>query len=158
MTDLRFLVFACLTAFAVTAARAESERSLRAANTTEATPAPSPPTSARSRYDRETYEPSAPLIVRPVAPTRYDIRPQRTEALRNRYPMPREITQDMHQAIEQAQRTHGGKVLSADRLRNDGRDVYRVKLLTPGGRVRVVQLTPTEPSIAPESREQQGEQ
>ncbi|MBK6436629.1 MAG: PepSY domain-containing protein [Rhodanobacteraceae bacterium] len=96
--------------------------------------------------------------MRPVAPTRYDIRPQRTEALRNRYPMPREITQDMHQAIEQAQRTHGGKVLSADRLRNDGRDVYRVKLLTPGGRVRVVQLTPTEPSIAPESREQQGEQ
>ncbi|MBP6079286.1 MAG: PepSY domain-containing protein [Xanthomonadales bacterium] len=160
MTAIRSLLFVCLAAFAVMAARAEAERSPRASATTESEPAPAAtsPGPARSRYDREAYRPSEPVIVRPATPARYDARAQRVEALRNRYPMPREVSRDMHQAIEQAQRTHGGKVLSADRLRNEGRDVYRVKLLTPGGRVRVVQLTPIEPTAAPESREQQGEQ
>lgn len=51
------------------------------------------------------------------------------------------VPQDMQRAIERAQAEHGGKVLSADRIRYRGQDTYRVKLLTPGGRVRVVQLS-----------------
>lgn len=52
-----------------------------------------------------------------------------------------EVPQGMQRAIERAQSEHGGKVLSADRIRYRGQDTYRVKLLTPGGRVRVVQLS-----------------
>jgi hypothetical protein len=51
------------------------------------------------------------------------------------------VPRDMQRAIEKAQSEHGGKVLSADRIRYRGQDTYRVKLLTPGGRVRVVQLS-----------------
>ena len=72
-------------------------------------------------------------------------------------PMPREISQGMHRAIEDAQRQHGGKILSADRMRNDGRDVYRVKLLTPAGRVRVVQMPENEAPDASGRQQQQGE-
>lgn len=61
-------------------------------------------------------------------------------------PMPSEaggayVSREMQRAIERAQSEHGGKVLSADRIRFRGQDTYRVKLLTPSGRVRVVQLT-----------------
>lgn len=51
------------------------------------------------------------------------------------------VPRDMQRAIEKAQSEHGGKVLSADRIRYRGQDTYRVKLLTPSGRVRVVQLS-----------------
>jgi hypothetical protein len=73
-----------------------------------------------------------------------DARDPRTFSYRTR-PAPGEmainVPHDMQRAIEKAQAEHGGKVLSADRIRYRGQDTYRVKLLTPGGRVRVVQLS-----------------
>jgi uncharacterized membrane protein YkoI len=74
-----------------------------------------------------------------------DARDPRTFSYRTR-PSPGDMAQinvprDMQRAIEKAQSEHGGKVLSADRIRYRGQDTYRVKLLTPGGRVRVVQLS-----------------
>ncbi len=82
---------------------------------------------------------------------------QRYETLRSRYAAPRNQDQgrDLNQAVESARRRHGGKVLSAERMQMDGRDGYRVKLLTPSGRVRIVQMPNSEVSPAPE--EQQGE-
>jgi hypothetical protein len=154
----RLILLACLTALAAVAARAESERSPRfdddPPRERPALVSPDAPI-APGRYSREGYRPASGT---PATPRRYDAREQRIESLRNRYPMPREISLDMHAAIEQAQRAHGGKVLSADRMRSGGRDVYRVKLLTPSGRVRVVQLQKPESSPAPNAREQQGEQ
>ncbi len=75
---------------------------------------------------------------------RDNVRDPRQVTFRTR-PMPGEalphVSRDLQSAIEQAQSEHGGKVLSADRIRFRGQDTYRVKLLTPGGRVRVVQLS-----------------
>ena len=77
-------------------------------------------------------------------PPRDDARDPRQITFRTR-PTPGEalphVSQDLQRAIEQAQHEHGGKVLSADRIRFRGQDTYRVKLLTPNGRVRVVQLS-----------------
>lgn len=64
------------------------------------------------------------------------------------------VPRDMQRAIEKAQSEHGGKVLSADRIRYRGQDTYRVKLLTPGGRVRVVQLS-EQPASNTEATEDQ---
>ena len=163
MTATRLFLLACLAALAAVAVRAESEQSPRLKDAPDSPRAAlvSPDAPALpGRYSRDAYSPStsAPASSRNLSPRRYDAREQRVESLRNRYPMPREISQDMHAAIEQARQAHGGKVLSADRMRSDGRDVYRVKLLTPSGRVRVVQLQKPESSPAPQAREQQGEQ
>jgi hypothetical protein len=63
-------------------------------------------------------------------------------------PMGRNVPSDLQRAIERAQSEHGGKVLSADRIRYRGQDTYRVKLLTPSGRVRVVQMSePAAPAV-----------
>lgn len=40
-------------------------------------------------------------------------------------------------AVAQVQRETGGRVLSADADRRGGRTVYRIKVLTPSGHVRV---------------------
>lgn len=161
MTRIRLLLLACLAAFAAMVVRAESGQSSRfkdeTASNAPSLVSPNAP-GLPDRYSRETYSASPEDHARSMTPRRYDAREHRIESLRNRYPMPREMSQDMHAAIEQAQRAHGGKVLSADRMRSDGRDVYRVKLLTPGGRVRIVQLQKPESSPAPEPRKQQGEQ
>lgn len=165
----RPLLFVCLAAFAAMAAHADSPESPRyrdrsddgdgsAVVTTPATPATTaaPP----SRFSREGYgvapQPPARMGTRRDPPIPTDPLDRRYETLRNRYQMPREMSQEMHEAIRDAQRTHGGKILSADRMRSDGRDVYRVKLLTRSGRVRVVQMP--ENDAAPEGRGQQGEQ
>lgn len=159
MTPSRFFLLATFAALAAAAVRAESDPAPRPEEKAEAPQArlvsPDAP-AVPNRYSRDAYTPMRDTRAAPSR--RYDAREQRIEALRTRYAMPREMSQDMHAAIEQAQRAHGGKVLSADRLNNDGRDVYRVKLLTPNGRVRVVQLQKPESSPAPQAREQQGEQ
>jgi len=50
-----------------------------------------------------------------------------------------EITLD--QAVAQVQRETGGKVLAADSLRVGRREViYRIKVITPAGVVKVVQI------------------
>jgi hypothetical protein len=162
----RPLLFVCLAAFAAVAAHADSPESPRyrdrsgtdegsAGETTPATPAAPPSRFSRDGYDQRSQQ-QGPMGARRESLIPTDDRELRYERLRNRYPMPREISSDMHQAIESAQRQHGGKVLSADRMRSDGRDVYRVKLLTRSGRVRVVQMPKND--AAPDARTQQGEQ
>ncbi|HKK14444.1 MAG TPA: PepSY domain-containing protein [Gammaproteobacteria bacterium] len=41
-------------------------------------------------------------------------------------------------AVAQAEARTGGRVLSAQTRQENGRPVYRIKVLTPGGRVRVL--------------------
>lgn len=48
---------------------------------------------------------------------------------------------DLNRAIEQVRAEHGGKILSADRMQHRGQEVFRVKVLTPEGRVKTVQLS-----------------
>ena len=43
------------------------------------------------------------------------------------------------------ERQTGGEVLRAEPMQRDGREVYRLKVLTSDGRVRVMQEDPSEP-------------
>ncbi len=47
---------------------------------------------------------------------------------------------DVQEAIAQAQQQTQGKVLSAQTLRLGKRKIYRIKILTPDGQVRIVQI------------------
>lgn len=44
----------------------------------------------------------------------------------------------LNQAADQVQRRTGGRVLSAQAVREQGREVYRIKVLTRQGEVRIV--------------------
>ncbi|MCC7255488.1 MAG: hypothetical protein IT467_06095 [Dokdonella sp.] len=46
----------------------------------------------------------------------------------------------VQEAIAQAQQQTHGKVLSAQTLRLGKRKIYRIKILTPDGQVRIVQI------------------
>jgi len=47
-----------------------------------------------------------------------------------------------NEAADRARATYGGKVLSVEKLPSqNGRDAYRVKLLLPGGKVKVVVIS-----------------
>lgn len=50
----------------------------------------------------------------------------------------RERMGSLQEAIEEVQRETGGRVLSADTVRAGPRELYRIKVLTPDGRVRVI--------------------
>lgn len=50
----------------------------------------------------------------------------------------RDRLSSIQEAIEDVQRETGGRVLSADIVRAGPRELYRIKVLTPDGRVRVV--------------------
>lgn len=148
MTLPHLIAFVCLAAFAATADCAQPteprvdtarESSNKGGN------------AAKSRYTPQPMAPALPESVGgdrydPWVQTRIDRREARYRNLQDRYELPREVSGDLHRAIEDAQRRHGGKVLSANRLQANGRDLYRVKLLTPNGRVRVVQLPDVVPS------------
>ncbi len=43
----------------------------------------------------------------------------------------------LNEAVQQVRQETGGRVLSADESSQDGRRVYRIKVLTPSGHVRV---------------------
>lgn len=43
----------------------------------------------------------------------------------------------LSEAVQQVRQETGGRVLSADESSQDGRRVYRIKVLTPSGHVRV---------------------
>lgn len=45
---------------------------------------------------------------------------------------------DREQAAAQVQKSTGGRVLAVERSERDGRPVFRVRVLTPSGDVRVV--------------------
>lgn len=47
-------------------------------------------------------------------------------------------------SVLRAERQTGGEVLRAERMQRDGREVYRLKVLTPDGRVRIMRDDPRE--------------
>lgn len=49
---------------------------------------------------------------------------------------------DLPASVRRVERETGGEVLKAQPMQRDGREVYRVKVLTPQGRIRVVEDTP----------------
>jgi len=112
---------------------------------------PSPPPRLNDRYVPRGFDRYGP-------PPQSDPVQRRYDSLRSRYvtSQPPGYGRDLHQAVESARRIHGGKVLSAERMQMDGRDGYRVKLLTPSGRVRIVQMP--NPEVSATTDEQQGEQ
>jgi uncharacterized membrane protein YkoI len=48
----------------------------------------------------------------------------------------------LSEATERVQKSTGGRVLSAQAVHEEGRDLYRIKVLTPQGEVRVVYVNP----------------
>jgi hypothetical protein len=68
----------------------------------------------------------------------------------------------MRESVSRAERETGGKVLRAEHVRRGDRDIYRLKVLTPEGRVRVMQDEQRRPlrasSLGPaaEAREARG--
>ena len=53
-------------------------------------------------------------------------------------PQPQKVT--LHDAIEQVRRDTGGRILSAETVGHGRSQVYRIKVLTQQGSVRVVQI------------------
>ena len=85
--------------------------------------------------------------------TRYGDVDTRRSGIDRRSEGPERVDSDLNRAVEQVQSQHGGKILSADRMRHRGQDVYRVKVLTPDGRVKTVQLEqPQTPNNSEEQR------
>lgn len=52
-------------------------------------------------------------------------------------------------SVRRVERETGGQVLKAQPIQRDGREVYRVKVVTPEGRVRVVEDDSGRPPAAP---------
>lgn len=46
----------------------------------------------------------------------------------------------LNEAVQQVQRETGGRVLSADTMNQRGQTVHRIKVLTPSGQVRIVNI------------------
>ena len=57
---------------------------------------------------------------------------------------------DLPASVRRIQRETGGQVLKAQPIQRDGREVYRVKVLTPQGRIRVVEEMPPPPREYPQ--------
>ena len=55
-------------------------------------------------------------------------------------PQPSTERPTLHEAIEQVRRQTGGRILSAETVGHGRNQVYRIKVLTPQGSVRVVQI------------------
>ena len=57
--------------------------------------------------------------------------------------------QGLPDSVRRVERQTGGEVLRAEPMQRDGREVYRLKVLTSDGRVRVVQDDPERPRERP---------
>ena len=53
---------------------------------------------------------------------------------------------DLQDAVERVQRQSGGRILSAETVRIGRQKLYRVKVLTPEGRVQVVTVPAAGPT------------
>ena len=58
---------------------------------------------------------------------------------------------DLPASVRKIERETGGEVLKAQPMQRDGREVYRVKVLTPQGRIRVVEDAPPRHDPPPDS-------
>ncbi len=64
------------------------------------------------------------------------------------------FAQSLNDTVRRVERETGGRILSAETVTSGSREVFRIKVLTPDGRVRVVQEpVPAGRSEAPRSRE-----
>ena len=68
-------------------------------------------------------------------------------------PAQRERGQGLPDSVRRVERQTGGEVLSAEPMQRDGREVYRLKVLTADGRVRVVQDDPDKPKPREQQRQ-----
>lgn len=60
-------------------------------------------------------------------------------------PPPAEMRRsELPESVLRAERQTGGEVLRAESMQRDGREVYRLKVLTPDGRVRIMRDDPHE--------------
>jgi len=59
-------------------------------------------------------------------------------------------------SVRRVERTTGGEVLRAEPMQRDGREVYRMKVLTADGRIRVVQEDPNQPAPEPRREPRKG--
>ena len=58
-------------------------------------------------------------------------------------------------SVRRAERQAGGEVIRAEPMQRDGREVYRLKVLTADGRVRVVQDDPQARAARPQDTKPQ---
>jgi hypothetical protein len=58
-------------------------------------------------------------------------------------------------SVRRAERQAGGEVIRAEPMQRDGREVYRMKVLTADGRVRVVQDDPHARDSRPQRKDAQ---
>lgn len=79
---------------------------------------------------------------------------------RGRQPPPRSMQADaqpgregMSAAVRRVERATGGQVLNVESLRFEGREIHRVKVLTPQGRVMVVVDDPVNRRGPPQMQE-----
>lgn len=56
----------------------------------------------------------------------------------------REPPRTLSDSVRQVERDTGGRVVGADRVRRGDRDVHRVKVLTPEGRMQVIHQDPRQ--------------
>jgi hypothetical protein len=61
--------------------------------------------------------------------------------------------QSLNETVRRVERETGGRILSAETVVAGNREVHRIKVLTPDGRVRVVQEPVASATAAPRSRE-----
>ncbi len=57
-------------------------------------------------------------------------------------PQAKDQREDLPDSVRRVERETGGEVLRAEPMQRDGREVYRIKVLTADGRVRVMQDDP----------------
>jgi hypothetical protein len=93
------------------------------------------------RFQRGPLPRSAPRNV----PQR--VEPQGFQSQRNENEFQRTDPRDggLPASVRRVQRETGGQVLKAQPMQRDGREMYRVKVLTPQGRIRVVEDIPPLP-------------
>jgi hypothetical protein len=56
---------------------------------------------------------------------------------------------DLPASVRRIERETGGEILKAQPMQRDGREVYRVKVLTPQGRIRIVEDDPPRRDAEP---------
>ena len=76
--------------------------------------------------------------------------PQQQDSQRDAQREPQRDSTALPDSVRRVERSTGGEVLRAEPMQRDGREVYRIKVLTADGRVRVMQDDPQD--RAPEPR------
>ena len=72
---------------------------------------------------------------------------------------PAKVDRDnLPESVRRVERETGGEVLRAEPMQRDGREVYRLKVLTADGRVRVVQDDPSDRRSSDRQESRKGKQ